>query len=169
MKKVWVKVSDKVRGLADGKKLGMSFTAMWYGLLVAGGLWVGIMSVGTVSVMALSSNADIYHMSGLIKLTTWSVFFFGGLVASYKAGYKGWQHGLWTGLFLGLIVVVFMVEIVPAIVNWQDVFFQWFAAVILGTSGGLVGLKLLQRNKDRKGYSFKEAKKQRFCNLDKGK
>ncbi len=62
-----------------------------------------------------------------------------------------------------------MLEIVPTIVNWQDIAFQWFAAAILGTTGGLVGLKILQRKRDRRGYSFKEARKQKFCRLDKGK
>src|SRR5690554_4774278 len=98
MKKAWGNFANRFKGFADGRKIGISYTALWYGLLVAGALWVGLLSVGTVSVMALSSNADMYHMTGLVKLTTWSVFFFGGLVASYKAGYKGWQHGLWTGL-----------------------------------------------------------------------
>ena len=36
-----------------------------------------IIKCGTVSVMALSTNADMYHMTGLVKLTTWAVFFFG--------------------------------------------------------------------------------------------
>lgn len=169
MRKAWRNFASKAKRLVEGRKIGISYAALWYGLLVAGALWVGLLSVGTVSVMALSTNADMYHMTGLVKLTTWAVFFFGGLVASYKAGYKGWQHGLWTGLFLGLIVVIFMLEIVPTIVNWQDIAFQWFAAAILGTTGGLVGLKILKKKRDRRGYSFKEARKQKFCRLDKGK
>ena len=41
------------------------------------------------------------------------------------------------------------VEIMPTIVNWQDIAFQWFAAAILGT-GGLVG-KIL-KGKDRRVF-----------------
>ena len=60
----------------------------------------------------------------------------------------------------------FLLEIVPAVIAWQQVVFQWVAAAILGTSGGIVGQRVLQSRRNRRGYSFKEAKKERLFKLD---
>jgi len=108
-------------------------------------------------------------MTDLLQLVTWSTFFLGGFIAAYKAGFKGWLHGLWVGLFLGFFSVIFLLEIVPSIIAWQQVLFQWVAAALLGTSGGMVGYRVLMARKDRRGYSFKEAKKERFFELDRSK
>lgn len=157
----------RLKGFAKGKNTGINYSALWYGIISALILWLGIVGLGT-GVVLLSTKGTIYSMAGLLKLATWAIFFLGGFNAAYKAGEKGWQHGLWTGLFLGLISVVFLLEIAPSIISWEQIFFQWMAAVILGVSGGLMGIRLLVFSKDRKGYSFKEAKKERFMQLDRG-
>jgi len=151
----------KIRNLTSGSNMGLSYSALWYGLLAAGFLWMGLLGMGTLIVLTLSEST-IYSMAGLLQLVTWSIFFLGGLIAGYKAGFKGWQHGLWVGLFLGLFSAIFLLEMVPAIIAWQQVLFQWTAAAILGTSGGIVGQRILQSKRNRRGYSFKEAKKERF-------
>lgn len=158
-------IQDKIKDLTKGKELGLSYSALWYGLLAAGFLWLVLVGIGTVVILAMTEGT-IYSMADLLKLVTWSIFFLGGFIAAYKAGYKGWQHGLWAGLFLGLFSVIFLLEIVPAVIAWQQVIFQWVAATILGTSGGIVGQRVLQSRRNRRGYSFKEAKKEKLFKLD---
>jgi len=159
---------NKLKFLTHAKGIGLSYSALWYGLLTAGFLWIGLVGAGTLLVVA-TSQGSIYSMADLLQLVTWSIFFLGGFIAAYKAGFKGWQHGLWVGLFLGLFSVIFLLEIVPSIIAWQQVLFQWVAAAILGTSGGIVGYRVLMARKDRRGYSFKEAKEERFFKLDRSK
>lgn len=154
--------------LTNGKNAGLCYSALWYGFLAACFLWVVLVGGGTLVVLALTEGT-IYQMADLLRLVTWSIFFLGGLITAYKAGFKGWQHGLWVGLFLGLLSVIFLLEIVPAIIAWQVVLFQWVAALILGTSGGIVGLRVRKAKKDKRGYSFKEAKKERLFKLDRSR
>ena len=158
-------IPNKIKYFTDSKKLGLSYSALWYGLLAAAFLWLALVGVGTILVLTLTEGT-IYSMADLLKLVTWSIFCLGGLIASYKAGYKGWQHGLWVGLFLGLFSVIFLLEVVPTIISLEQVIFQWVAAAILGTSGGVVGQKILQSRKNRKGYTFKQAKRERVFKLD---
>ncbi|MDK2823339.1 MAG: hypothetical protein PWQ67_2470 [Clostridia bacterium] len=167
MRKNFKTVSGKIKRWVYDENVGLSFSALWYGILVSGIMWIGLVGLGILGILTLTKGT-IYSMVGLLKLVTWTIFFLGGFIAAYKAGFKGWQHGLWVGLFLGLFSVIFLLEIVPTIIAWQQVVFQWVAAVILGTSGGLVGQRVLRLRRDRKGYSFKEAKRERFGELDRG-
>lgn len=158
-------IRDRVKKLTGEKEQGLSYSALWYGLLTAGFLWMVLVGLGAVLVLALTEGT-VYSMADLLKLVTWSIYFLGGFIAAYKAGFSGWQHGLWLGLFLGLFSVIFLLEIVPTIIAWQQVIFQWVAAAILGTSGGIVGQRLLQSRKNRRGYTFKEARKEKLFKLD---
>ncbi|NLW25763.1 MAG: hypothetical protein GXY91_11140 [Clostridia bacterium] len=161
MKKDLRKISGSIKKFTDSKELGVSFAALWYGILMSLFLWILLVGMGTMG-LVIFTDETIYVMEGLLKLVTWSVFFLGGFLAAYRAGFKGWQHGLWTGVFLGFLSAIFLLEVVPTLVGWEHVLFQWAASVMLGTSGGIVGLKALQAKKARLGYSFKEAKKQKF-------
>lgn len=161
------KFFGNIIGLAEAYKVGMSYSALWYSILAAALTWLVLVGIGAVGII-LFSNETIYAMGGLLKLVTWSIFFLGGFIAAYKAGFKGWQHGLWAGIFLGLFSAIFLLEVIPTLVEWELVLFQWLAAAILGTSGGIVGLRYLQHKKDRNGYSFRQAKKERFRQLDRG-
>jgi len=161
-------IPNKLKFLTHAKDIGLSYSALWYGLLTAGLLWIGLVGAGTLLVLA-TGQGSIYSMADLLQLVTWLSFFLGGFIAAYKAGFKGWQHGLWVGIFLGLLSVIFLLEIVPSIIAWQQVLFQWVAAAILGTAGGIVGYRALKTRKDRRGYSFKEAKKERSFELDRSK
>ncbi|MFZ7102300.1 MAG: hypothetical protein ACOWWO_06520 [Peptococcaceae bacterium] len=160
-------IPTKLKSLLTEQNATISYAALWYGIISACVLWMVIVGLGTLIVLA-STNGTIYAMAGILKLATWMIFFLGGFIAGYKAGFRGWQHGLWAGLFLGLFSVIFLLEIVPSIISWEQVLFQWAAAVILGISGGIAGLRILKYRRDRKGYSFKQAKKERFMQLDRG-
>ncbi|MFZ5942750.1 MAG: YrzE family protein [Bacillota bacterium] len=160
--------SNRLKKMNIKQNTTISYSALWYGIIAACLLWLALVGAGTFVILAVTEGT-IYSMAGLLKLVTWTIFFLGGYLSAYRAGIKGWQHGLWTGIFLGLFSAIFLLEIVPAVIAWQDVLFQWFAAAILGTSGGLIGQKMVKDRKDRKGYSFKEAKKERFVQLDRSK
>jgi hypothetical protein len=158
-------ISDRIKKITYGKNTGLSYSALWYGFLAAGFLWLLLVGGGILGILAMTEG-NIYQMADLLKLITWSIYFLGGFMVAYKAGYKGWQHGLWVGLFMGLFSVIFLLELVPAVLAWEVVLFQWGAAAILGTSGGIVGLRVMRAKKDRRGYTFKEAKKEKFFKLD---
>ncbi|SMB92114.1 hypothetical protein SAMN00017405_1904 [Desulfonispora thiosulfatigenes DSM 11270] len=142
----------------------LNLKGLWQGIVIAAITFMVIMFIGVGSVLAFVPDSTIYSLHEIPKLFLWVAFFLSGYIAALKSGYKGWQHGLAAGISLGIISLLFMIAIFPLSMILEVMILYLFASIILGVSGGIVGLRSTTTVK--KTYSLTEFKKQSSKQLD---